>query len=85
MKFLVKPFGQHGFSMEGKFHNCLPLCEAFVMKWSAFLGTMSPSLQEQEIRDSEIMSERITLLVILCLKELPYFLTLGYFFPNHAI
>lgn len=70
MKFLVKPFGQHGFSMEGKFHYYLPLYEAFVMKWSALLGTMS--LQEQQICGSEIMSERI--------KFLDFFLTSGYFF-----
>lgn len=64
MKFLVKPFQQHGFSITavvyllGKFHNYLPINE--VMKWSAFLGTMSLYLQEQQICDSEIIFERIS-------------------------
>lgn len=40
------------------------------MKWSAFLGTMSLYLQEQQICDSEIIFERIR-----------FFLTSGYFFP----
>lgn len=76
MKFLVKPFGQHGFSMEGKFRYYLPLYEAFVMKWSALLGTMS--LQEQQICGSEIMSERI--------KFLDFFFNFRlFFFPNCAI
>lgn len=62
---------------KGKFHNYLPLNEAFVMKWSAFLGTISLSLQEQQIRDSEIMSERITLF--------DFSLTSDYFFSYCGI
>lgn len=47
---------------EGKFHNYLPLNGAFVMKGAAFLGNVSPSLQERRICNSEVMSEWITLL-----------------------
>lgn len=47
---------------EGKFHNYLPLNGAFVTKGAAFLGNMSPSLEGQQICDSEIISEWITLL-----------------------
>lgn len=53
--FLWSPLGSMAFPhcshlpTEGKFHNYLPLNETFLMKRSAFLGTMSPSLQEQDL------------------------------------
>lgn len=57
------------------------------MKWSTFLGTMSPYLQKQKICDSEIMSERIRFYInfriiffltvpleerVICMKEISF-------------